>query len=306
ITKPISRARSTRKPSGLSLVAKAASSTASAAVPYDIADVLGEVSIFTVAGEPVKFKDLWDQKEGMAVVALLRHFGCFFVGSLLKHSENQRKFDLAGVKLIVVGVGTPDKAQVLAERLPFPLDSLYADPDRKSKVFSRVDALKKAMKNYTIKATPDDRSSVLQQEECLYLKESNYYMQERMKGAVTMLPWMISSISAAKFLLHEALGTSNIITPLIEGRRPSPPPPLRSRIAIALESGRRRRQRPNNLGGRRRRAQTRGVAVPQILWATPPEPWLGGVAVAGGGRGEGKGVAGGGAGRGNNRVGEGG
>ncbi|XP_020548334.1 thioredoxin-like protein AAED1, chloroplastic isoform X2 [Sesamum indicum] len=148
-TKPIRRALSSRKPSGLSLVAKAASSTASAAVPDDIADVLGEVSIFTAAGEPVKFKDLWDQKEGMAVVALLRHFGCFFCWEFAEAlRESKEKFDLAGVKLIVVGVGTPDKAQILAER---------------TKVFSRVDALKKAMKNYTIKATPDDRSSVLQQ-----------------------------------------------------------------------------------------------------------------------------------------------
>lgn len=183
-TKPIRRALSSRKPSGLSLVAKAASSTASAAVPDDIADVLGEVSIFTAAGEPVKFKDLWDQKEGMAVVALLRHFGCFFCWEFAEAlRESKEKFDLAGVKLIVVGVGTPDKAQILAERLPFPLDSLFADPDHKAydilglyyglrrtflnpastKVFSRVDALKKAMKNYTIKATPDDRSSVLQQ-----------------------------------------------------------------------------------------------------------------------------------------------
>ncbi|KAL0461868.1 UNVERIFIED_CONTAM: hypothetical protein Slati_0074400 [Sesamum latifolium] len=237
-TKPISRGRFAAEPGGTSLVAKA-SSTATAVVPDDIADVLGEVSIFAAAaGQPVKFKDLWDQKEGMAVVALLRHFGCpccwelaatlkeskekfdsagvkliavgvgtpdkaqllaergMAVVALLRHfgcffcweyaealRESKEKFDLAGVKLIVVGVGTPDKAQVLAERLPFPLDSLYADPDRKAydilglyygfrrtflnpasaKVFSRWDALKKAMKNYTIKATPDDKSSILQQ-----------------------------------------------------------------------------------------------------------------------------------------------
>jgi len=68
-------------------------------------------------------------------------------------------------------------------QLPFPVDCLYADPDRKAydvlglyygfgrtffnpasaKVFSRFEALQKAVKNYTIEATPDDRSSVLQQ-----------------------------------------------------------------------------------------------------------------------------------------------
>lgn len=63
------------------------------------------------------------------------------------------------------------------------MDCLYADPDRKvynllglyygvgrtffnpasAKVFSRFEALRKAVQNYTIEATPDDRSSVLQQ-----------------------------------------------------------------------------------------------------------------------------------------------
>lgn len=120
----------------------------------------------------------------MAVVALLRHFGCLCcweLASALK--ESQARFDSAGVKLIAVGVGSPDKARILAERLPFPMDSLYADPDRKAydvlglyfglgrtffnpasaKLFSRFEALQKAVKNYTIEATPDDRSSVLQQ-----------------------------------------------------------------------------------------------------------------------------------------------
>ena len=72
-----------------------------------------------------------------------------------------------------------------AGRLPFPLDSLYADPERKAynllglyygigrtffnpasaKVLSRsrFEALRKAVQNYTIEATPDDRASVLQQ-----------------------------------------------------------------------------------------------------------------------------------------------
>ncbi|CAJ2635239.1 unnamed protein product [Trifolium pratense] len=95
-----------------------------------VAENLGDVSIFTAAGEPVMFKDLWDQNQ-----------------------------------------------------LPFPMDCLYADPDRKAydfldlyygfgrtffnpasaKVLSRFDALQKAVKNYTIDATPDDRRGVLQQ-----------------------------------------------------------------------------------------------------------------------------------------------
>ncbi|XP_038990090.1 thioredoxin-like protein AAED1, chloroplastic isoform X2 [Phoenix dactylifera] len=148
-------------------------------------DALGDVSILVAStGESVLFRDLWDQNEGMAVVALLRHFGCFCcweLASVLKDAKP--RFDSAGVKLIAVGVGTPDKARILADRLPFPLDCLYADPDRKAydvlglyyglrrtffnpasaKVFSRFDSLKKAVRNYTITATPDDKASVLQQ-----------------------------------------------------------------------------------------------------------------------------------------------
>lgn len=93
------------------------------------------------------------------------------------------KFDAAGVKLVAIGVGTPDKAAILAEKLPFPKDCLYADPDRKAydalglyygvgrtffnpasaKVFGRWDKIWKAVKGYTRDATPEDRSSVLQQ-----------------------------------------------------------------------------------------------------------------------------------------------
>ncbi|XP_058765273.1 thioredoxin-like protein AAED1, chloroplastic [Vicia villosa] len=162
------------------LSSKASSSQYSSTVTEN----LGDISIFTAAGEPVMFKDLWDQEQGIAVVALLRHFGCpccWELASTLKESKS--RFESAGVKLIAVGVGAPDKARILAERLPFPMDSLYADPDRKAydfldlyygfgrtffnpasaKVLSRFDALQKATKNYTIEATPDDRSGVLQQ-----------------------------------------------------------------------------------------------------------------------------------------------
>lgn len=149
-----------------------------------IGEILGDVTIFRATGEPVMFQDLWDQNEGIALVALLRHFGCpccWELASTLK--EYKAKFDSAGVKLIAVGVGTPNKARLLADRLPFPMDYLYADPERKAydvlglyyglgrtffnpasaKVLSRFESLQKAVKNYTIEATPDERSGVLQQ-----------------------------------------------------------------------------------------------------------------------------------------------
>lgn len=160
------------------------SRAASASTSYNEADLIASINIFAASGEPVQFKDLWDQNNGMAVVALLRHFGCpccWEFASTLK--DVKPKFDSAGVKLIAIGVGTPEKARILADRLPFRLDSLYADPDRKAydalglyyglgrtffnpasaKVLTRFDSLQKALKNYTISATPEDRSSVLQQ-----------------------------------------------------------------------------------------------------------------------------------------------
>ena len=69
----------------------------------------------------------------MVVVDLLRYFGCpcyWEFASTLKYVKP--KFDSAGVKLIAIGVGTPEEARILAERLPFPLDSLYANPYRKA------------------------------------------------------------------------------------------------------------------------------------------------------------------------------
>ncbi|KAF7828595.1 thioredoxin-like protein AAED1, chloroplastic [Senna tora] len=174
--------------------------------PYspNIAEDLGDISIFTAAGEPVMFKDLWDQNEGIAVVALLRHFGCFFCwefASALK--EYKPRFDAAGVKLIAIGVGTPNKARILAERLPFPMDCLYADPERKAynvldlyygigrtlfnpvsaKVFSRYDDFKKALENYTIGATPDDISGVLQQGGMFVFKGKQLLYARKDEGA---------------------------------------------------------------------------------------------------------------------------
>nr|QQP23435.1 thioredoxin superfamily protein [Sedum alfredii] len=161
-----------------------AKSTVSGVVTDDVVGALGDVEIFRSSGESVAFKELWDQQEGLAVVALMRHFGCVCCWELATTlKEAKTRFDAAGVKLIAVGVGPPSKAQILAEKLPFPMECLYADPDRKAynllnlyyglgrtffnpasaKVFSRGESFKKALENYTIKATPDDISSVLQQ-----------------------------------------------------------------------------------------------------------------------------------------------
>ncbi|XP_078170984.1 thioredoxin-like protein AAED1, chloroplastic isoform X1 [Carex rostrata] len=180
---PLGRLR--RYPVSIKAVSSGSSVAASSGSNESIIDTLGQVSIYSASsGEAVLIKDLWDQTGEVAVVVLLRHFGCvccWELASVLRDAKS--KFESAGVKLIAIGVGTPDKARILAERLPFPLENLYADPDRKAydvlglyygmartflnpasrKVFSRFESIKEATKNYTMKATPSDVSSVLQQ-----------------------------------------------------------------------------------------------------------------------------------------------
>ncbi|CAN6281551.1 unnamed protein product [Urochloa humidicola] len=148
-------------------------------------DALGGVSVLAAgSGDAIPLTDLWDPTEGVAVVALLRHFGCFCcweLASVLK--DSMAEFDSAGAKLIAIGVGTPDKARILADRLPFPVDYLYADPERKAynvlglyhglgrtlfspasaKIYTRLDYLRKATKNYTLEGTPANLTGVLQQ-----------------------------------------------------------------------------------------------------------------------------------------------
>ena len=100
-TKPTKLSTSKNGSCNSRLVARASVSQFSA----DMGDILGDVSIFTAAGQSVFFKDLWDQHQvkyytykhlklltllnllkswplnfiflqGIAVIALLRHFGC--------------------------------------------------------------------------------------------------------------------------------------------------------------------------------------------------------------------------------------
>lgn len=171
------------RPLAMAMASSATSPTTSSSASTE-ALVLSSITILSSDGSPVQFQQLWDQTNGTAVVAFLRHFGCplcwEFAASL---RDAKPKFDAAGVKLIAIGVGTPDKARILAERLPFPKETLYADPDRKAydalglyyglgrtffnpasaKVLSRFDTIQKALKGYTLDATPEDRGSVLQQ-----------------------------------------------------------------------------------------------------------------------------------------------
>ncbi|CAM8940933.1 unnamed protein product [Rhodiola kirilowii] len=61
---------------GRTLLLKPVASAMTTGFSSDIGDALGVIEIFRASGESVTFKDLWDQQQGVAVVALLRHFGC--------------------------------------------------------------------------------------------------------------------------------------------------------------------------------------------------------------------------------------
>nr|TKV91574.1 hypothetical protein SEVIR_9G105700v2 [Setaria viridis] len=133
-------------------------------------DALGGVSVLAAGtGDAVPLTDLWDPTEGVAVVALLRHFGCFCcweLASVLK--DSMARFDSAGAKLIAIGVGTPDKARILADGA-YNVLGLYHGLGRtlfspaSAKIYSRLDYIKKATKNYTLEGTPGDLTGVLQQ-----------------------------------------------------------------------------------------------------------------------------------------------
>ncbi|XP_010484433.1 PREDICTED: thioredoxin-like protein AAED1, chloroplastic isoform X2 [Camelina sativa] len=151
--------------------ARAATGATDSVIDYreDIGEILGDVSIFTASGQRVQFSDLWEQNDGIAAVVLLRHFGCVCCWELATAlKEAKPRFDAAGVRLIAVDVGTPDKARILATRaydvlgLYYGLGRTFFNPASK-KVFSRFKEIREATKNYTIEATPEDRSSVLQQ-----------------------------------------------------------------------------------------------------------------------------------------------
>ena len=65
------------------------------------------------------------QKAGLCfdLLAILVVFLSWELASALK--EAKPKFDAAGVKLVAIGVGTPNKARILADRVCFFLFSSY-------------------------------------------------------------------------------------------------------------------------------------------------------------------------------------
>lgn len=151
------------------------------------ADSIGPITIYTAEeGKPVQFQDLWDQKNGVAVVAFLRHFGCMFCWEFAGQLRDAKPtLDAAGVKLITIGVGKPDKAQLMAQKVNFPIECLYCDDDRKAyralelpgdvgtflfpkksplpKLSASLDSIRSVLSNGYQMSAPDDKTGVMQQ-----------------------------------------------------------------------------------------------------------------------------------------------
>lgn len=50
------------------------SSSSAAEFPTNIGDMLSDVTVFTALGQPVLFKDLWDQKEVVIILISMLEF----------------------------------------------------------------------------------------------------------------------------------------------------------------------------------------------------------------------------------------
>lgn len=75
---------------------------------------------------------------------------------------------------------------------------------RQAKVFSRFEALQKAVKNYTIEATPDDRSSVLQQVWTLISLQYRRSCVKVYKSVVHLVPTYFSeSFTLPVFIINQ-------------------------------------------------------------------------------------------------------
>ena len=81
---------------------------------------------------------------GFDLLAILVVFQSWELASVLK--EAKPKFDAAGVKLVAIGVGTPNKARILADRVCFFLFSCYLNVFSASLVNLRLVAEKVKVK----------------------------------------------------------------------------------------------------------------------------------------------------------------
>eukprot|EP00898_Chlorokybus_atmophyticus_P007262 jgi/Chlat1/7537/Chrsp62S07031 len=120
----------------------------STAVSYEeeIAQVmpdLANVSVYRPDGSTVRVGELWDQQKVIAT------FCWELASSLLKVKP---LLDDAGVKLVVLSVGKPESAVTFCERVPFPTEHLYADPDKS--VYDTLKLYRSLGRTFANPATP--------------------------------------------------------------------------------------------------------------------------------------------------------
>src|SRR5437763_1849085 len=104
-------------------------STRPAARADDLADmVLKEPQGRAEGG---RLGELWGQQP--AVLVCLRHYGCVFCRAhAVQWHRDQAKSDAAGVRLAVVGQGTPRHAEHFIEEYGLDGMTVLVDPDRKA------------------------------------------------------------------------------------------------------------------------------------------------------------------------------
>ena len=83
------------------------------------------------SGRTVELGSVMGPKYGRTVVGLIRHFGCplcWEQATALRELKND--FEACDTTLVVIGVGSVDKAREFADALPFPIENLFVDPTR--------------------------------------------------------------------------------------------------------------------------------------------------------------------------------
>ncbi|HEX8024693.1 MAG TPA: redoxin domain-containing protein [Candidatus Limnocylindrales bacterium] len=91
-------------------------------------DALAEICLPDQDGNPVRLRDLW--RDGPAVIVWLRQFGCPFCRAYaLDLNRARHRFAAGGVRLVLIGQGSPDDANRFRERFRIELPIL-TDADR--------------------------------------------------------------------------------------------------------------------------------------------------------------------------------
>jgi prostamide/prostaglandin F2alpha synthase len=93
------------------------------------AGVLEDVVLQDHEGRPIRLGDIW--KDRPAVLAFIRHYGCVFCrDQAVKLHRVRDDFEAAGVRLVMIGHGTPEMAAAFRRAQGVDLPVLV-DPDRR-------------------------------------------------------------------------------------------------------------------------------------------------------------------------------